>query len=273
MRPGRILFPTDLRDNTHEVLIHVLALCRVFRAELYLLHVASAGDHFLATGDFPSRKQLAERRAVTGRLLRRMRDAPGAYGPRVTRVERISSDPASSIRAFALEMRVDLIIVARGRDGRGSLGAVLDSVVHQAPTPVLVLPVSVRVRMFGQPSILLAIDSLEDAPPLFQVGMTLSEWSGAGLVAAPISDGLLASRGAGVARSELEAMASSWSDIRIAAGNGRPPKPVLELAQDHRADLLVVPEGEPGRRLVASSPLPLLSVSDEVARGLPAAMR
>jgi hypothetical protein len=70
---------------------------------------------------------------------------------------------------------------------------------------------------------------------------------------------------------ELEAMAASWRIVRVAAGNGIPDKPVLELAQDYKADLLVVNDGEPARRLLASSLLPMLSVSDEVARRLPAA--
>lgn len=132
----RILVPTDFSETSEAAVKYGMALARVFKAQLYLLHVPEPGEaagveHPIGLADItqnPAGEQLST--LLTDEEMAELRPE------RVMR----NGKPSNEIVRYAQENDIDLIVMGtHGREGvaRVMIGSVAEMVVRRAPCPVL----------------------------------------------------------------------------------------------------------------------------------------
>jgi nucleotide-binding universal stress UspA family protein len=136
----RILVATDLSELANNAVHYAHRLAEGINAELHVLYVARSVE------------EMVDRLPVTGVVDpatppdEQTEWLAGLLGERgsIRRVEavRVGSDVAHTIVQYAVKTGIDLIVMAtHGRTGLSHLlmGSVTESVLHEAPCPVLVL--------------------------------------------------------------------------------------------------------------------------------------
>jgi universal stress protein A len=139
-----ILAPTDFSAHSEKAVRYACGLAERLGSELHLLHILSeilpAGPDPLLMPVMPAEYyQENEDRAkeTLGRLL-----DPAWGSPRSVVTAVRWGSPVESIVSYAIDCRVDLIVIAtHGRTGLSHvlLGSVAERIVREAPCPVLTL--------------------------------------------------------------------------------------------------------------------------------------
>ncbi len=136
----RILCPVDFSESSTRALAHAAALTRWYESDLTVLHVAPTFDAVQIRGDlgvpveFVTPVTREEVLSEMSRLLERTGASPDAH--LIAQV----GDASTTIVRQALTTRADLIVIGtHGRRGfkRLLLGSVAETVLHEAPCPVL----------------------------------------------------------------------------------------------------------------------------------------
>lgn len=144
-----ILAPTDFSAHSEKAVRYACGLAERLGSELHLLHILSeilpAGPDPLLMPVMPPQyyKENEDRaRETLSRLLDPAWGSPRSVVPAVR-----WGSPVEAIVAYAVDYRVDLIVIAtHGRTGLSHvlLGSVAERIVREAPCPVLTLRDHVR---------------------------------------------------------------------------------------------------------------------------------
>jgi nucleotide-binding universal stress UspA family protein len=124
----RILCPVDFSESSTRSLAHAAALARWYEAQSTVLHVV----------DVPAEFVIPETREEALSTMRRLVERAGVSLDAQLIAQ--AGDPSTIIVDQALRMRADLIVIGtHGRRGfkRLLLGSVTETVLHEAPCPVL----------------------------------------------------------------------------------------------------------------------------------------
>ncbi|MGP0062752.1 MAG: universal stress protein [Isosphaeraceae bacterium] len=140
----KIMAPADFSAHSEEAVRYACGLAERLGAELHLVHILSeivpAGpDPLLMPVMPPEYYQESEDRARES--LARLLD-PGWGTPRSVLTDVRWGSPVESIVSYAVDHRVDLIVIAtHGRTGLSHvlLGSVAERIVREAPCPVLTI--------------------------------------------------------------------------------------------------------------------------------------
>jgi len=136
----RILCPVDFSESSTRALAHAAALTQWYEAHLTVLHVAPTFDPVQIRGDLGVPVELVtpvtreEVLSELSRILERAGVSPDAQ------LIAQAGDASTTIVSQALTTRADLIVIGtHGRRGfkRLLLGSVAETVLHEAPCPVL----------------------------------------------------------------------------------------------------------------------------------------
>jgi nucleotide-binding universal stress UspA family protein len=141
IRLARILVPTDFSDCSRKALHYATAFAKIFRAEIFLLHVL---DMPLAAGEAGMAVEMAAYQksihaAADKGMIAFLKDHPE---PPPAEKEIRAGVPYREIIQTADNQRIDLIVMGtHGRTGLGHflLGSVTERVVRHARSPVLVV--------------------------------------------------------------------------------------------------------------------------------------
>jgi nucleotide-binding universal stress UspA family protein len=135
----RILIPTDFGETSEAALSYGIALARVFKSQIYLLHVpedpGAAAEAEYPFGLFDTMQSAAHDRL--GHLL-----TGGEVGELKPECAMRLGKPSEEIVRYAAEHEIDLIVMGtHGREGiaRALIGSVAETVVRRASCPVLTL--------------------------------------------------------------------------------------------------------------------------------------
>jgi universal stress protein A len=138
-----ILHPTDFSANSQCAWEMACALARDYGARLLLIHVEAPVAAFAELGAIPP--QQVDRRALEAELAR---IGPTDSTLAVTRTLLFGDEP-SVINRFAKQNNADLIVMGtHGRTGLGRLlmGSVAESVIREAPCPVLTIKTPLKAK-------------------------------------------------------------------------------------------------------------------------------
>lgn len=262
----RILLPTDFSGFSSMARRHALALARRFKARLKVVHVLpdvySSGDAkpaFLRPDAAEARK-MAERETYT--FMAPAREAGIDY-----ELEIREGNPWREILAAAEEMPADLVVMGtHGRSGaeRFLLGSVAEKLMHRLPCPVMTV-CREDGRTWETPGgrILCGTDFSENSERAFRFSLALASTVGARVtllhsiehmpdlgearyrMVVPDVEPLMkeieraASERLGQA---VDALAKESAGVEVTArlGAGRAYQEIVRVAEDERADLIVV---------------------------------
>ena len=139
-----ILAPTDFSTHSQRAVTYACQLAERLHSSLHLLHVLSeilpAGPDPLLMPVMPPQFYV-ENEERANQTLDRLLDPAWGKPDSVVRAVRWGS-PVESIVSYALDQRIDLIIIAtHGRTGLSHvlLGSVAERIVREAPCPVLTI--------------------------------------------------------------------------------------------------------------------------------------
>ena len=262
----RILLPTDFSGFSSQALRHALALARRFNARLKVVHVIQGfypvGDAMLAAAPPAEGRKMAE--SDTHAFMAAARDAGIDYD-----LEIREGNPWREILAAAVQMPADLVVMGtHGRSGpeRFLLGSVAEKLSHRLPCPVITVGQE-EGRAWEAPSligrILCATDFSENSERAFRLALSLAASLGARVTllhaiehmpdlgaaryrpVVPDVEPLLkeieraASERLGKA---VDALKGEFAGVEVTArlGAGRAYQEIIRVADDERADLIVV---------------------------------
>jgi nucleotide-binding universal stress UspA family protein len=138
-----ILCPVDFSESSNRSLDHAVALARWYDSKLTVLHVAPSFEPMAVAGElgFPIQVVNPLTREDTEAEMRRHLDAAGVPPDAVLTAR--AGDASTTIIDEAVTTKADLIVMGtHGRRGfkRLLLGSVTETVLHEAPCPVLTVP-------------------------------------------------------------------------------------------------------------------------------------
>lgn len=283
-----ILCPVDLSESSAGSLVHAATLARWYNAKLTVLHVVPTFDPVEVRGDLgmpvhiitpvPRERVLEEMRRVVDRT------AASSQASLVAE----SGDARTVIVDQALTIKADLIVMGtHGHRGfkRLVLGSVTESVLREAPCPVLTVPpheraVTSQAVTFTRilcptdfsPSSLQAVGFAIDLARQADGRVTLVyvlEWlaeeepRSLAHFNVPEFRGLLARNAEDQLRALVSDESQAWSAIDTLIVFGRAHRQILRVAEEQSADLIVM--GAQGRAGVS---LALFgSTTQQVVRG------
>jgi len=258
----RILCPVDFSESSTRALAHAAALTRWYQADLTLLHVAPTFDAVQVRGDlgvpveFVTPVTREEVLSEMSRLLERTGASPDAH--LIAQV----GDASTTIVRQALTTRTDLIVIGtHGRRGfkRLLLGSVAETVLHEAPCPVLTVSphteaASSDVVTFKR--ILCPIDFSPSALQALGFALDLARQAG-GLVTllhvvewlaedepthfnVPEFRGHMVNEAKQRLRSLVAEESRAWCEIDDLIVSGRAHREILRAAEARSADLIVM---------------------------------
>jgi len=136
----RVLCPVDFSESSTRSLAHAAALARWYEAELTVLHVVSTFDSVQVRTELGSPVQIVNP-MPREEVLREMQQLLDRAGVSLdAHLIAQAGDASTTIVDQALTTRADLIVIGtHGRRGfkRLLLGSVTETVLHEAPCPVL----------------------------------------------------------------------------------------------------------------------------------------
>jgi nucleotide-binding universal stress UspA family protein len=266
----RVLCTVDLSESSIRSFDHAVAVARWYDAQLTVLHIVPTFDPVHVRGDLAesirilnpmAREQVVEE---VRRALELAAKAPDAV------VVAESGDASSTIVDQALLMRADLIVMGtQGRRGfkRLLLGSVTETVLREAPCPVLAVPPAAHGAMLSDvtfkrilcpvdfsPSVLqalgFALDLARQADGLVTL-LHVVEWLAEDAPQTVPGFDVPAYRRhmAADARQRLRLLVAAesrtWVDIDDVVAFGRAHREILHAAAEKPADLIVM--GAQGR--------------------------
>jgi nucleotide-binding universal stress UspA family protein len=266
-----IAHPTDFSDSSADAFAHVLRMALDTKSHLYLLHVREPGSPGAWTS-FPHVRDLLASWGLMG-----LHEAPSQIeaklGIRVTKVEIQHENPMSGLFEFILSHRPDLIVLAtHGREGlnRWLRGSVSEELARRTHIPTLFLGPNaqgfvdiatgdmrlerVLIPVAHQPSPLRALNILTDLLAPFGVSPEAFRFLHIGDDPPKIT----AASGA-----------MCLHDVEVA--EGPVVETILGVAQDKRADMIVMPtagregfldalRGSTTEQVLRQAPCPLLAI-------------
>jgi nucleotide-binding universal stress UspA family protein len=282
---NRILCPVDFSESSTRALAHAAALTRWYEAHLTVLHVAPTFDPVQIRGDlgvpveFVTPVTREEVLSELSRILERAGVSPDAH------LIAQAGDASTTIVREALTTRADLIVIGtHGRRGfkRLLLGSVAETVLHEAPCPVLTVSphteaASADVVTFKR--ILCPIDFSPSALQALGFALDLARQAGGRVTLLHVVEWLAEDepthfnvpefRGHMVndAKQRLRSLVAeesrAWCEIDDVIVSGRAHRGILQEAAARSADLIVM--GAQGRGSVG---LALFgSTTQQVVRG------
>lgn len=141
-----ILHPTDFSANSQAAWEMACALARDYRARLLLVHVEPPLPVF---SEFAVPPECVDQSALE-RQLAQIKATDSAL---TVNCKLLVGDEASEINKFAEENRADLIVMGtHGRTGLGRLlmGSVAETVLREAPCPVLTIKTPLKLQAVEQ---------------------------------------------------------------------------------------------------------------------------
>ena len=267
----RILCPVDLSDCSRAALQQALALARWYEAKVTVLHVfrqvavVDTAAAALGAGIYAPPVALAgvDRAAIERRVAEFVAATPGAGGVAVHVCE--GTNVRDEILHEADEIGADLLVLgSHGLTGvkRLVLGSTAESVLRQALTPVLIVPVhAAEAAATGVPftRIVCAVDFQADSYRALRYAFDLAQESDARLMllhavempavhvgAEDLAFDLDSTRESVLrdAREHLEALvpeaAKAYCTVRAEVAEGQAHQAILRLADEAGADLIVM---------------------------------
>jgi nucleotide-binding universal stress UspA family protein len=141
LRVNKVLFPSDLTENSSKILPYVLSLAEKYNSQIYLLHVVQDlqrwGNFFIPHGS----TEVYQKEAMQGaeKAMNRVCEEGLKGCPNFKRVI-VSGDPASKILETIESEDIDMVVLGtHGRKGleHAIFGSVAENVVKKSPVPVL----------------------------------------------------------------------------------------------------------------------------------------
>ena len=262
----RILLPTDFSGFSTQALRRALVLARRFNARLKVVHVIQGfypvGDAMLAAAPPAEGRKMAESDAHA--FMAEARDAGIDY-----ELEIREGNPWREILAAAAEMPADLVVMGtHGRSGpeRFLLGSVAEKLSHRLPCPVMTVGQEEgRAWEAANPvgRVLCATDFSENSERAFRFSLALAASLGAKVtllhaiehmpdlgaaryrMVVPDVEPLLKEIERAASERLGKAVDSSrnefpGADVTARLGAGRAYQEIVRVAEDERADLIVV---------------------------------
>jgi nucleotide-binding universal stress UspA family protein len=140
---NRILCPIDFSESSVRSLAHAAVLANWYESQLTVLHVVPTFDPVQVRGDLGEPIQVVAPMSQEQVLHELRRALEGTKAPESTAVVAAAGDAPTTITDQALSTGADLIVMGtHGRRGfkRLLLGSVAETVLHEAPCPVLTVP-------------------------------------------------------------------------------------------------------------------------------------
>lgn len=182
IQPKKIMCAIDFSNFTDETLLYSVALCKVFYAKLFLVHIISDVNTAFVQGGITINRTIVEDQQIS--------DAQELLGnlakeiPIDHDIVICKGDPAEEIRRLALEEKIDMVITAtHGKSGikRLLIGSVTENLIRTLHCPLLVL--STHEQDFIHPGdyeiklkkILVGCDFSPDSKLAFDYGLSLAQ--------------------------------------------------------------------------------------------------
>ncbi|MCC6445908.1 MAG: universal stress protein [Armatimonadetes bacterium] len=251
-QPASILCPTDFSPFSETALRYALAIARLYRARLHLIHA----DTFLSPLEFITHDvgvfalQIEEIRQATQRSLARYLEEKARDIEADASL--IEHPPAQAILEAAESLKADLIVM--GTHGRGGLnrlllGSVTENVVRQARSPVLTVRGAAPEGEFsaepGLPQrILCPVNFTRTAYAALSLAASVAARTGAALSVLVADERQDASADPQKVREKLcqgvpeEILSCCVLDIHIRKGNAA--EQILRHAREERSELIVI---------------------------------
>jgi nucleotide-binding universal stress UspA family protein len=140
----RILIAVDRESVSSRAVDIALDLAASLKADVSIVHVMTPPVTYGTPSGLPNSELMALARQEGSKLLAELRQNPAL--PALAHAFLEAGDPTTEIVRTAKEWPADVIVVgSHGREGvaRMMLGSVAESVIHQAPCPVLVVRLGV----------------------------------------------------------------------------------------------------------------------------------
>lgn len=293
---NRILCPVDFSDSSTRALAHAAALARWYAAELTVLHVVPTFEPMQVHAELGVPVQIVNpmtREEVIGSMrpfLEQAGVSPAAH------LVAEAGDASTTIVDQALTTSADLIVIGtHGRRGfkRLLLGSVTETVLHEAPCPVLTVSPQTAAATANVVSFKRILCPIDFSPPSLQaLGFALDlarqadgrvtllhvfEWLPEDEPRSSTHFNVPEFRGYMVtdARERLRSLVTeesrAWCEIDDVIVSGRAHREILRAADARASDLIVI--GAQGRggvglamfgsttqQVVRSAPCPVLTV-------------
>lgn len=252
-----VLFATDFSPASEVALDYAAAMARRHGATLHLVHVMPEAELMPTTQGYipgPS-AYLEDMRRETEERLHAQGQSPQLKDLN-RRIVVEQGPPARVLKHIIEDSKIDLVVLGtHGRTGvrRLVLGSVAQQILHSAACPVLTIGPEVPADAAGKAirTVACAVDLLPGSARTYSYGCALAAEYGAELVLLTVDEG-------DAQRFEYEAaMATVKGEMRLAeflkaqqpacelqprlaVGFGPPPEAILKLAEEHKADMLVM---------------------------------
>ena len=267
---NRILCPVDFSDSSNRALAHAAALARWYAAELTVLHVVPTFDPMQVHAELGVPVQIVNpmtREQVIGSMrpfLEQAGVSPAAH------LVAEAGDASTTIVDQALTTRAELIVIGtHGRRGfkRLLLGSVTETVLHEAPCPVLTVSPHTAAATSSVVSFKRILCPIDFSPPSLQaLGFALDlarqadgrvtllhvfEWLPEDEPRSSTHFNVPEFRGYMVAdarerlRSLVTEESRAWCEIDDVIVSGRAHREILRAAEARASDLIVI--GAQGR--------------------------
>ena len=266
----RILCPIDFSESSVHSLAHAAALANWYDAQLTALHVVPTFEPVQVRGDLGEPVHVVSpvsREQVLDGLRRALERTTVSATPILVAE---SGDAPTAIIDQALSIGADLIVMGtHGRRGfkRLLLGSVTETVLHEAPCPVLTVPPRVGAAASETVTfkrILCPIDFSPSAVQAFGFALDLARQADGRLTLMHVLEWLAEDEPrtsihfniaeyrrslAADARERLRALVAeeprTWADIETVLAFGRAHREILRAAEANSTDLIVM--GAQGR--------------------------
>ena len=255
----KILFATDLSECANQALPHAIRFAELHQAELHMLHVL-----VLHGADLPDRSEPYPGEEEARRVLE---EASSQAGGRVVHALTRGFSAAPAILEYADDADIDLIVMgSHGRRGvrRMLLGSVAEEVVRTSDRPVL----TIRRRKGAEAAehveihrILVPVDFSKHGRQALEYARALAGTYGAEIhllhsvdipvypdFYVPVSiSGLDMAKLRERSHERLERLAKESFGVepdlrvRVDVGVGRPVGEIVEYAESHEIDLIIIP--------------------------------
>ncbi|MBN1905261.1 MAG: universal stress protein [Deltaproteobacteria bacterium] len=139
----KILFPTDLGEESKKIAEHVKLMAGKFGADIEIVYVASVG-HYYNTLDMPiAGLEHFETEVVAAANTQIKSFAENQFAGMKVKTQVLSGHPADEIVDYAEKNGIDLIVMGHSRAGleRVLLGSVAHRILKLAPVPVMIVRV------------------------------------------------------------------------------------------------------------------------------------
>jgi len=247
-----ILVPTDGSENAEKAIEHAVRLADAYDATVhgvYVVNVTYAADF---EGGLDSESVLTALEREGQAAIDEIESRCDAAGVDV-RTDLLEGRPAYRIAEYATDNGIDLVVMGtHGRSGvsRLLLGSVTESVVRRLETPVLTIPSDAPEPHGGYENVLVATDASQDAQFAVDTAIDVGKRFGstlhgvyvvdAGVTQNQMIDAILEEEGNQAVDAVREAADAAGLESTSAVLEGEPHDEIVEYADEHDVDLVVV---------------------------------